>query len=60
MFVLGVSFVTTMTTMTTVGMMVMMASSVMSSLVVPLLARDVESNEDMTVAGDLIVAQLVI
>ena len=57
MFVLGVSFVTTMTTMTTVGMM---ASSVMSSLVVPLLARDVESNEDMTVAGDLIVAQLVI
>ena len=54
MFVLGVSFVTTM------GMMGMMASSVMSSLVVPLLAGHVEPNEDMTMAGDLVVAQLVI
>ena len=57
MFVLGVSFVATMGMM---GMMGMMTPSVMSILVVPLLAGHVEPNEDMTMAGDLVVAQLVI
>ena len=57
MFVLSVSLVTTVTT---VGMMGMMASSIMSSFVVPLLARKMKSNVDMSVTWNLIVAQFVI
>ena len=53
-FVLSVAFVTTM------GMVVMVAPSIMSSLVIPLLAGQMEAHQDVAVAGDLVVAQFVI
>ena len=51
MFVLCVSFVTAV---------VMVAATIMSSFVIPLLTWQVKPNIDMTVAGDLVVAQFVI
>ena len=50
-FILGVSLVTCV---------VMMSPSIMPGFIIPFLAREVKTNVDMPVTGDLIVAQLVI